>query len=507
MSQVRRYLGNVLWSWSGVVVTVAIAFLLSPYVIRTIGDSDFGVWTVALSLVEYYALMDLGFRSATIKMSAEFRATGDTAKLNELLSTGVLYASMAGTVILTGTMILAPYLAHAFKSDRPELIMLIRVVGASWALGMAFNVLSACLEGFQRFDLTTRVWLTSMILRSAGILTLLLLGYGVLGMGYMLLAAQCTGYVLTYVLFRRAVPEARLSWRRATRPMLKSMFDYGIHTFTTSISQLLLGRAVPLLIPTMLPLRFVTYYAVPVRILDYVAELFGRIGSVTAPNASELLARGRSKDLVWLGIYTNRYSFLIFAPAAIFLLTYGFEVYSLWIRPDFARECAYLLPVLVVGYVVMSGQANSVSILFGIGRHKIYSRCLLAEALLMVAGILAVTPQYGLYGVVWVTTTLMTLNRGIIVCWLVSRELKIDPLTYAAQIYGVPLLLSGATWLCLAWAKTYWLPGKSWRQLIGAGVLMSAVYAPLAFRFCIAEHHRQHAFDVVREKLSLLTAH
>lgn len=501
MTRTKRYLSNVLWSWCGVFVTILVGFLLSPYIIHRVGDVNFSIWTLALSFVEYYWLMDLGFRSATIKMSAQFHATGEAEKLNELLSTGVVYALVTGLILLAGSLTAAPSIGRFFKVDQPIFVALVRMVGASFAVGITFTVLSSCLEGFQRFDLTTRVWLTLMMVRSLGIVILLRLGYGVLEMGYMLLASQLLSYGLTYWLFRRAIPGARLSWDRATWPMLYDMARYGVHTVTSTVANLLLNRSVPLLIAYLLPIRFLAYYTVPMRILEYTAEGVWRIGMVTAPNASELMAKGESAALVQLSIYANRYSFALFAPVAVFLKTYGFELFALWDRKDFASECAQILPVLLLGQFVMAGQQNSVSVLFGIGRHKTYARCLLAEAVLTAAGTAIALPRFGLVGAAWVISTLMALNRGAGACWLLARELKINPLRYAARIYAMPLGISLGTWMLLRWLKVNWIPGHTWGQLIMVGAILGTTYSLLAFRFCMAEHHRKQALELVKRAL------
>ena len=68
----RRYVSNVLWTWGGTATGIIIAFLVTPYMVRKIGYAHFGIWTLTLSLVEYYWLIDIGLRSATIKFAAEY---------------------------------------------------------------------------------------------------------------------------------------------------------------------------------------------------------------------------------------------------------------------------------------------------------------------------------------------------------------------------------------------------------------------------------------------------
>ena len=57
-----RYLTNVLWTWMGVAAGILSAFLLQPYTIRKLGDVDVSIWMLTMSVVEYYWLIDFGFR-------------------------------------------------------------------------------------------------------------------------------------------------------------------------------------------------------------------------------------------------------------------------------------------------------------------------------------------------------------------------------------------------------------------------------------------------------------
>jgi len=498
----KRYLTNIIWTWSAAGVNIVVAFLLAPYIIRKIGESDYGAWVLAMTLVEYYWVIDLGLRSATVKMSAEYRALGETSGLETLLSTAVLYSAAAGAALGTFTLLVAPRAGHLFSIEHPAFPALLMVVGISWSIGMVFNPFSAVTEGFQRFDIFSRIWIVTTLTRTLGTVVVLEKSRGILEMGWVLLASQLLMYGLTYAAYRRVVRGVRVSWRKSSWDMFKRMARYGVHTFTASVATRLLTQSMQPLIAYMLPVRFVTYYNVPVRILDYGMEGIGRVGQVTMPNASDLMARGRRDELLKLGVLANRYSLALFAPVAVYLSVYGYEVYSLWIRPSFAAESAYLLPMLLVGYTVVAGQFNSASVLFGIGRHKWYARMLAAEAVAVLAAVAVVLPRWGLYGAVWVVVTGMVLSRGVGLCALASRELGIHPLRYAARIYGA-VLGNSAVAMALLWVlRRWWLPGRSWAEVIAAGVLMMAVYLPLTWWLCLAEEHR----DVIVERVRKIVA-
>jgi len=403
-----------------------------------------------------------------------------------------------GAVLVVITILVAPYAEKMWRLDRPVFRYLILIAGISWALGMIFNVFGGFVEGYQRFDLLGRIWITTTIVRSVGVALVLFSGHGLLQMGFVLLGGQLLSYLLTWLSFRHVVPHARISWHLATFSMLREMVAYGIHTFTTIVSTRLLNQGLPAIIGYFLPVQSVVYYNTPMRIMDYAMDGVGRVGQVTAPNATELMAKNRLREVVQLGIYANRYCLCLFLPLASFLFVYGFEVYSLWVRPSFAVASAYLLPVMLISHAAVSGQFNSVSILFGMGRHKTYSRCLLAEALVTAGGMAVVLPRYGLYGGAVLAASAMILNRTVVVCYLVCRELRINFFSYAAQIYATPTLIAAGSTAFVYWLKRTWIPGRSWGQILLAGFLMMIPYAALTFRFCLAGHHREVILNRLR---------
>jgi O-antigen/teichoic acid export membrane protein len=486
----RRYMTNVLWTWLGVATGIFGGLFVTPYTVRKIGVDHFGMWTLVLSLVEYYWLIDIGLRSAALKFSAEYYALGQQDELDELVNTGLAYSMGAGAILALLTIFGAPYAGLLFHISDPVFPKLIRVVGISWALGLVFNIFGACIEGFQRFDIFGQIWVSTTVLRTITLVLVLALGFGVFEMGLVLLASQTLVYLLNLYYYRRLAPQAKINLSLATFSKFKEMASYGVHTLRVIVSDRLLRQAVPVMIPYYLPLRDLAFYALPMRILDYAMDGVGRVGSVTTPTATELLAKGRREELVDLSVYANRYSLAIFLPIPIFLLIYGNELYAIWMGSDIASHSAYLLPAFLFGHAIVASQMNSVSVLFGIGRHQAYSRFLLGEALLTVLGMALVLPRFGLLGAAWLANGLMALNRGLIVGFLLCTELEMSVGTFAARVYAKPCLVGAVTFLGLMALKHEGLRGQTLPQILTAVFAMAVPYVAASYLLCVSAEHR-----------------
>jgi len=486
-------MGNVLWSWVGVGFNILIGFFLSPYIIYKLGVDGYGVWVLLSSLIGYYGLLDLGFKSALVRYSAHFNATGEPNKINEFVSTILFYYTLCSFFLLAVSLLLSRYahrLFHIAPAYQKDFSILVILIGFNFLVGM--NIFSGVLEGLQRFDISIKAYVASLAIRSIGTLALLGLGYGLVALGVNLIFAQVVTLLVCAYGLKRVFPALRLSTKLVKKSVLKQTASYGMHTFVANVAAQSLLEGVAIIIALFRPAAYVGYYFLPSRLLQYTLDLVERVGSVSTSSASDLAARDKSDAILRLGIYTNRYSFTLFTPLAIFLLIYGRELLETWVGHAFAVYSAPILPILLAGNAIaVAGQFNSGAILFGMAKHKDYARGLGAEALANFALLLLVVPRFGILGAAVVTSTLMILVRGLYTPWLVCRQLNLGLGKYLGSIFLRPTLTAIPVVLLLQWWKLAGPRMHGWAELILAAVLAALLYLGAAFYTCLEAEHQK----------------
>ena len=75
-------------SYLAIIFNVIAGLVYTPWMVSKIGKADYGLYTLATSIVAYFA-MDFGFGGAISKYIAEFRAEHQEEKINNLL--GIVY--------------------------------------------------------------------------------------------------------------------------------------------------------------------------------------------------------------------------------------------------------------------------------------------------------------------------------------------------------------------------------------------------------------------------------
>ena len=491
----ERFIINVLWSWTGVAASLFQGLIITPFIIRRLGEEHYGIWLIIFSILEYFWFFDLGLNTAVCVFCARYIAVRDHEKINRVISTALFYFSLIALVIWAISPVLA---ANAYRflpvspAYRGEFATLILITGISWGLCVMLHLFLSALDGFQRFDLTSRVMVLQVALRSVGYFLALKFGYGLIAMAEVFVATQIMGYVLNFLNFRRAFPALRVTPSYVSMATFREILQYGLKSFVAGLSTLGLNQSGTLMVTHFLGAAAAGFYGLPSRLLQQPVDAVSRVANVTRSKSAELSVTETQHANVTLGIYTNRYSLTLFMVPAVFLLVYGYPLLLRWVGPVMANNSGPLLPIFLLAYsLVLAAQYNSSSLLYGVGRHGGYARGLVVEAVVYIAALAFVVPRYGILGAAWATAVMMILVRGIYTPWLVAQALDYPWLRYMAGIYARPLGAAIPA-VAAAWAlRSTVMPGRSIPELIAAGCITSAIYVAVAFFACVEQHHRE----------------
>lgn len=63
MSRARVYLRNITANWVGYGLNLVVMFFMSPFVVHTLGDERYGVWTLLVTLTGHMGLQQGGMEA------------------------------------------------------------------------------------------------------------------------------------------------------------------------------------------------------------------------------------------------------------------------------------------------------------------------------------------------------------------------------------------------------------------------------------------------------------
>lgn len=390
----RSVFRNIIYGALTWFLPLGLSLIATPVIVRSLGNSDYGIYALVLGFVAYSFTFALG--RAITKYIAEYRVSGQSEKIRDIISaTFFLNVAFGATGVIT-VCLLAGWLVRDIFAIEPEdqqkTITALYIAAGIIFLTMLSQVFTAVLQGIHRFDVYSKLFTANNIVLVGGNLVLAWKGFGLVTLLWWNLAVLLIGCFVFALTARRLLPEFGITFR-FSRSTLRLVMRYSAAIIVYHI----LANALLLFergwITNRLGSESLTYYVVPmslgISLLGFVSSLI----LVIFPLASELNA---DRDRL-LRLYTKATKVItllvvfIVATATVQSSTF----LELWMGPAFAERSSGLLVIHMLCFGVVSIMSISFQMTEGLG-HPQYN-----------VGLTAITTVVGI-----VLMIVLTADRG-----------------------------------------------------------------------------------------------
>jgi O-antigen/teichoic acid export membrane protein len=190
---------HLLW---GLVLSTIISAVGTIVIARLLGPDNMGLYTIALAAPTLISTFrDWGVTTAMIKYSAEYNSARDFAKVRSVFVSGLAFEVIVGLVLSVLSLLLSQFLL-TYGRCIVQLIQIAIII----LTGALINTATAAFTGMEKMHLNSIMLIVQSIVKTAFILTLVVLGLGTLGavMGFSagVIIAGVTGVLLIYTMYR-----------------------------------------------------------------------------------------------------------------------------------------------------------------------------------------------------------------------------------------------------------------------------------------------------------------
>lgn len=455
MSSKPSPIRNTLTHWGGFMLSAVIGFLLSPVIVRELGDSAYGIWVLIASMIGYLGLLDLGVRGAVVRYIARFHAQGDHASASAIASTALALFTGLGLLAVLGAAILAlglPVFFHDVPAEYvPEARLALVIGGCGIAVNLVGGVYGGIIGGLQRFDLTNTWGIASNIVRSGLVYWAVTHGYGIVALASISLYSVTVFAVVNWRFVRRLYPEITLRRGLAERKWVSTIFSFGFFSVLIHASGVLINQADAIVIAAFLPVAQVTFFSIGATLVQHANAVQRGVTFMIPPMIAALQAKGSTEGLQRTILRAARALSMVLLPVAATFVIRGSTFIGLWMGPQYAEVSGWVLLVLSLRMWFGAGMAVLANALYGLNRHRALVPVLLGEAVANLAMSVALVRPLGVVGVALGTTVpSLLLLFAYNLPRLYHRELGIGIGIYARQVWArtfvavVPFAL--ATW-------------------------------------------------------------
>lgn len=462
MSIARTILKNTLSNWVGMFILTIVTILITPYVLKHLGDERYGVYQIVFSVMHYVVLLEFGIKGSVARFSSKYIHARDLSSLNSVISTVFFFYFCIGTLmVLTGFFLGLLAVRFFGISDiyRRQVLLLFVGLGISTMISLLSYSFGSVLVGHNRFDLQN----VGMLIANVGraILVVILFSLGWVSLSSWSLAIVLASFLALFYTASMAFyleKGLRIRLRYININTIKELGGFGLWNMIVQLAGLLTLSANPIIIGKFMGPEAVPYYAIPFMLVTRLQAFVRGLTSTLMPHASATLSTGDTKllrQLLVKGTYTA--SMLVF-PLGGILLVMCKTLFSVWLPVRYESSWV-IYGILMIAFFGSITQTTSYYILLGGGDIRGMSLTYLAAGLTAV-GLAVYFLGWLHFGIIGATVALV-IPRFISTCvfqpWYASRQTGLRLWSYLARSYTMPILCALPS-VALGGLLVYWLP-------------------------------------------------
>lgn len=507
MSKIKQYSRNLLANWVGYGAGLLAMFFLSPFVVHRLGDTEYGVWSLLISLTGYMGLIELGTRGGLDRFINYFLGQNDSLSVNKIINTGLAFFAFSGLGLLLVALGISALFHQCFPKTPDELLGVARITVLLVALNLWLTFLGTpffqVLTAFERFDLVNIINLITLAVRTALIVAVLLAGHGIVALALVQALATFLANLLALLASKKVFPEIQISFALASREHFRRLFTFSLWGFVSNVSMQLLYWTDNVIVGIFLGPEMVTYFSIGGMLVIHCRGVVEQCSRIFTPQLIKDIAR---KDWPSLQTLFLQGSNLVMAVSILLLVgvsVFGREFITLWMGPAYADKSYNVLLILAISQFPAVAILLGSPVIMGLDKVRFGALVTFLQALANLALSILFVKYFalGIDGVAWGTFyprlffTLMI--HYVILHWIglpVRQFLKNEGLRWLSAT-----LLFTAIALALVWLFPQ---TPAWNSLLAKIALALLAYLPLAWFGLIPKPQRASLLNSLQTQLT-----
>jgi O-antigen/teichoic acid export membrane protein len=269
-------LRNGVYNLAGGAIRISLGIAVIPILIRFLGIEEYGLWTLATSILGIVNLAEAGLSTATTVFISQDLSDGHSGNISETIT-----VSLVGIFLLATTAAISLYLSSGWivqwytkliLSQSSDLLLSLQIGSLVIWLKLFQQVLVGIEQAYQRYDLINIVGTFSSILTSVGMIAIVLSSGKTLQLMQYQLFASFVVLLLHAYLVRYLIGKKNTRFKLTLSKFLE-IGKYSSMMWITSIGGVLFTRVDRLVIGFVLGSKYLGIYSVITDIASQINSL------------------------------------------------------------------------------------------------------------------------------------------------------------------------------------------------------------------------------------------
>ena len=477
-----------------------VGIVYTPYMLRMLGQSEYGLYSLAASVIAYLSILDLGFGNAVVRYTAKYRAEGRTSDQYSLFGMFTVIYSVLGLLVFIGGIILTTQVDTMFAATmtanelaRMKPIMMLMTFNL--AVTFPLSIYGAIITAYERFIFLRVVQIIRIILNMCVMICLLTLGYKALALVVVQTIFNVTSLLINYFYARKKI-SIRLDFSRFDRPLFKEIVIYSFWIFLNLIMDRVYWSTGQFVLGITYGTVAVAVFAVAIQLENIYMTFSTAISGVFLPKITAMVSTGKSnQEISNIFVSTGRVQYLILSFILSGFIVFGQTFINLWAGVGY--EDAYIITLLFMSALIVPLIQNiGISILQARNQMKFRSLLYVTISIVCLIVQFPMAKQYGGIGCAITIAGSLILGHGLIMNIYYYRVQKINILHFWKEIFRMSVVPILMTILFYYVTSKYLIDAIL--ELILFIIVYSLLYIPLSYKFSMNNHEKDMLINMLK---------
>ncbi|MCQ2596875.1 MAG: oligosaccharide flippase family protein [Treponema sp.] len=416
----------------------AIALLYTPFMLRKLGQSEFGLFSLANAVVGYLTILDFGFGSATIRYTAKYKAENQLEKANSMYGMFIVLYAMIGVLTFVLGFVLSLFADRLFaKGLSVEEIKIVRrlliLASINLAVSFPFGVFTSIITAYEKFVFLKINTLVRQCLNPLIYVPVLLLGYKSTGL---IVASSILNlsFLLINLIYCFVKLRIRIDFKKFDWSLLKEIITYSVWIFVGNIVFQLWWNAGQFLLGIYASSIAIAIYSLAMQFKSYFESFATAISGVFLPRMTTMASNGASnEEFSDYFIKVGRLQYIVVALVTTGFILFGKQFIAVWAGPDYA-QAFYITIMLFIPLSLIDTQTLGITILQAKNKHKFRAVLYLCVVVVCIVISIPFIKLYGALGCMCATVAALVIGNLLIMNWYYSRKIGLNIKKYWLEL-------------------------------------------------------------------------
>ena len=492
---------GVILSYLLIIIDIVVSIVFVPYLLKTLGDNEYGVYKLMVATAAYLSVLDFGIGGTLTRYIVKYKTEHDKKGEENFSAMGLIIYAVLATVVLLIAVGIVFIIPSIYQSSIPagaarEAQLVFFIICSTTAVSLFNHGYNGIITAYERFTYNQTSNIAKILLR----IGLIVVGLKIFNSALLVVIvdfALAVLLLLVNIFYTRFSIKSKIhlhqwDWGLAKEAGVFTLAILGqavINQFNSNVDSIVLG--------IYTTAATVTMYSLVLQIYNIFGSLSTAVSTVYLPSSSESVFRGATdEEITKKVVEPSRVQLIVlcFTLTGFYLL--GQDFIEIWVGKGYQQ--VYILCCVLLTSSMLDLSQNTINCVLK-AKNMLHGKTLILgiSTAINVAITFALVPFIGAIGAVIGTSFSMLFGYGLALNVYYQKKVGLKMWTYYKETYkGIILAVLLATGI--GFVATTFISLGGWLGFLIKGFIIAIIYCLAIFTIGLNKAEKAKIFSVFK---------